>query len=462
MEESMPETARTFEPPFTDVPGALAEVRAGRMIVVVDDEDRENEGDLVIAAEFVTPEAINFMAKHGRGLICLTLTEERADYLRLFPMTQQNTSRFGTAFTESIESREGVTTGISAYDRSHTIRTAIAQGSTAADLARPGHIFPLRARRGGVLVRAGQTEASVDLARLAGLNPSGVLCEIMKDDGTMARVPDLIVFCKEHGLRILTVAELIRYRLRHERYIVRAGESRIQTRYGEFRMIAYESQVTGGESHIALVRGDLCADCPAIHAGPATGQPENGAPAQTELSPPCERPVLVRVHTRCTAGDVFAADCGCREILDQSLRLIAEEGCGVLLYLHNTSRGFEIDQPAKSKFDPNGVVESQVSKSRPGAPIVFEPGGAAVNVAPELNAGQLVLHQELRAREGSQARTGRILRAIGLGGQILSDLGIRRIRLLSNTPMHIPALEGFGLEIVEQVTIPVEERAGMK
>ena len=233
----MPETLRALEPPFIDVPGALTEIRAGRMIVVVDDEDRENEGDLVIAAEFVTPEAINFMAKHGRGLICLTLTEERADYLRLFPMTQQNTSRFGTAFTESIESREGVTTGISAYDRAHTIRTAVDAQSTAADLARPGHIFPLRARKGGVLVRAGQTEASVDLARLAGLNPSGVLCEIMKDDGTMARVPDLIPFCKEHGLRILTVAELIRYRLRHERYIVRAGESRIQTRYGEFRMM---------------------------------------------------------------------------------------------------------------------------------------------------------------------------------------------------------------------------------
>ena len=272
----MPETQRTVEPPFIDVPGALAEVRAGRMIVVVDDEDRENEGDLVIAAEFVTPEAINFMAKHGRGLICLTLTEERADYLRLFPMTQQNTSRFGTAFTESIESREGVTTGISAYDRAHTIRTAIDARSTAADLARPGHIFPLSARKGGVLVRAGQTEASVDLARLAGLNPSGVLCEIMKDDGTMARVPDLIPFCKEHGLRILTVAELIRYRLRHERYIVRAGESRIQTRYGEFRMIAYESEVQGGESHIALIRGDLCPGCPAFHAGSFPDATSNG------------------------------------------------------------------------------------------------------------------------------------------------------------------------------------------
>ncbi len=439
----MPQSSRTLEPPFTDVPGALAEIRAGRMVVVVDDEDRENEGDLTLAAEHVTPEAINFMAKHGRGLICLTLTEERADYLRLFPMTAQNTSRFGTAFTESIEAREGVTTGISAFDRAHTIRTAIDPGSTAADLARPGHVFPLRARRGGVLVRAGQTEASVDLARLARLTPAAVLCEIMKDDGTMARVPDLIPFCREHGLKILTVAELIRYRLRHERYIVRAGESRIQTRYGEFRMIAYQSEVTGGESHIALVRGDLCPDCPAFHAGPAASPlPDamaNGSAAESlaEPRPPCPHPVLVRVHTRCTAGDVFAADCHCREILDQSMRMIAEEGCGVILYLHNTSRGFEIERTPAPAFGPEG---SAVPANQQ-----------------EEHTGRLILHQELRAREGSQARTGRILRAIGLGGQILSDLGIQRIRLLSNTPMHIPALEGFGLEIVEQVPIPVEE-----
>jgi 3,4-dihydroxy 2-butanone 4-phosphate synthase/GTP cyclohydrolase II len=427
----MPHTPRTFEHPFTDVPGALAEFRAGRMIIVVDDEDRENEGDLTLAAEFVTPEAINFMAKFGRGLICLTLTEERADHLRLFPMTQQNSSRFGTAFTETIEAREGVTTGISAADRAHTIRTAIEAHTTASDLARPGHIFPLRARKGGVLVRAGQTEASVDLARMAGLNASGVICEIMRDDGEMARIPDLIPFCKEHGLLILTVAELIRYRLRHERYIVRAGESRIQTKYGEFRMIAYESEVNGGESHIALVRGDLCEECPAVRSGPAfvglkeLGSLEDTTPTRT----PCEHAVLVRVHTRCTAGDLFSADCHCRETLDQSMRMIAEEGCGAVLYLHNTSRGFEIDRTAD-----------------------------LITEAPEEQAvPRLVLHQELRAREGSQARSGRILRAIGLGGQILSDLGIQRIRLLSNTPMHIPALEGFGLEIVEQVAIPVEE-----
>ena len=208
----MPNSLRTFEAPFTDVPGALAEIKAGRMVVVVDDEDRENEGDLTLAAEHVTPEAINFMARYGRGLICLTLTEERADHLRLFPMTQQNSSRFGTAFTETIEAREGVTTGISAADRAHTIRTAISADATYSDLARPGHVFPLRARKGGVLVRAGQTEASVDLARLAGLNPSGVICEIMRDDGEMARIPDLIPFCREHGLLMLTVAELIRHR----------------------------------------------------------------------------------------------------------------------------------------------------------------------------------------------------------------------------------------------------------
>src|SRR5271165_2495340 len=213
----MPQTPRTPEPPFTDVPGALAEIKAGRMVVVVDDEDRENEGDLTLAAEHVTPEAINFMARYGRGLICLSLTEERADHLRLFPMSQQNSSRFGTAFTETIEAREGVTTGISAADRALTIKTAIDPDAKYTDLARPGHVFPLRARKGGVLVRAGQTEASVDLARLAGLVPAGVICEIMNDDGTMARVPQLTEFCRQHDMKMLTVAELIRYRMAHER-----------------------------------------------------------------------------------------------------------------------------------------------------------------------------------------------------------------------------------------------------
>ena len=397
---------RTPSPHFADVPTALAEIRAGRMVVVVDDEDRENEGDLTLAAEFVTPEAINFMARFGRGLICLTLTEERADHLHLLPMTQHNSSRFGTAFTETIEAREGVTTGISAADRAHTIRTAIAPDATASDLARPGHIFPLRARKGGVLVRAGQTEASVDLARLAGLTPAGVICEIMNEDGTMARVPDLVPFCEEHGVKMLTVAELIRYRLQHERYITRAAESQIQTRYGAFRMIAYESEVNGGESHIALVMGDLCG----TDSGPGSGQ--DSGPASPA------KPVLVRVHTRCTAGDVFAADCHCREILDQSMQMIAEAGCGAVLYLHNTSRGFEIERSLE-------------------------------------HAAKLLLHSDLRAIEAHEDRHKRIVRAVGLGGQILFDLGIRRIRLLSNTPMHIPALEGFGLEIVEQVAIPV-------
>ena len=401
--------AESVESAFVDVPTALEEIRAGRMVVVVDDEDRENEGDLTLASEFVTPEAINFMAKHGRGLICLTLTEERADYLNLPPMTQQNSSRFGTAFTETIEAREGVTTGISAYDRAHTIKTAIAASSTASDLARPGHIFPLRARKGGVLVRAGQTEASVDLARLAGLNPSGVICEIMNDDGTMARVADLVRFCEEHQMKMLTVAELIRYRLQHERYITRAGETTIHTRHGEFHMIAYESEVNGGESHIALVKGDLCA------ADAADGS--------------AAKPVLVRVHTKCAAGDLFGADCQCREILDESMRMIAEAGCGALLYLHNTGRGFELIPDAA-----NATAQAQ-----------------------------LLTHADQRARAAADTQScedhhRRTLRAVGLGGQILYDLGIRRIRLLSNTPLHIPALEGFGLEIVEQVGIAYPQR----
>src|SRR6185312_2526701 len=284
---------------FTTVPEAIAELKAGRMIVVVDDEDRENEGDLTLAAEFCTPEAINFMARFGRGLICLTLTEDRADALRLGPMTQDNTSRFGTAFTESIEAREGVTTGISAADRSHTIQVAISPGSTAQDLARPGHVFPLRARKGGVLVRAGQTEASVDLARMAGLIPAGVICEIMNEDGSMARVPDLIEFCTLHGLKMVTVADLIRYRLQNERYIHRVAESLMPTAHGEFRMIAYESEVEGGESHVALVFGDVTGD----------------------------EAVTVRVHTNCLAGDVFGTTlCDCRAVVENSLRMIAQAG----------------------------------------------------------------------------------------------------------------------------------------
>ena len=399
---------------FAGVEEALAEIRAGRMVVVVDDEDRENEGDLTLAAEWVTPEAINFMAKFGRGLICLTLTEERADYLRLGPMTQENTSRFGTAFTETIEAREGVTTGISAADRAHTIRVAIDPRSTANDLARPGHVFPLRARKGGVLVRAGQTEASVDLARMAGLVSAGVICEIMNEDGTMARVPDLVRFCAEHGLKMLTVASMIRYRLQHERYIHRVAEATLPTAYGDFRMIAYESDVDGAESHVALVYGD-----------------EIGAVPHTQVE---GDPLLVRVHTHCLAGDVFGTTlCDCRALVDNSLRMIAEAGRGALVYLHNGARGFGIDRT-----------------------------GQAGKAAPH----RLLLHRganrDAKAKDPSEERsqlTQRILRQIGLGGQILSDLGIRRIRLLTNTPTHIPALQGFGIEIVEQVRVPLGETA---
>jgi 3,4-dihydroxy 2-butanone 4-phosphate synthase/GTP cyclohydrolase II len=375
---------------FSEVAEAVAEIRAGRMVVVVDDEDRENEGDLTLAAEYVTPEAINFMAKFGRGLICLTLTEERADYLRLGPMTQENTSRFGTAFTESIEAREGVTTGISAADRAHTIKVAIDPKSTAQDLARPGHVFPLRARKGGVLVRAGQTEASVDLARMGGLIPAGVICEIMNDDGTMARVPDLVKFCEEHGLKMVTVADLIRYRLQNERYIHRVAESVMPTAYGDFRMIAYESEVDGGESHVALVYGDVSGD----------------------------QPITVRVHTHCLAGDVFGTTlCDCKSVVENSLRKITEAGRGALVYLHNGSTGFGIDH----SITPNRVI----------------------------------FHREQRLREGCEERAHRTLRQVGLGGQILSDLGIHKIRLLTNTPTHVPALQGFGIEIVEQVPVSI-------
>ena len=295
--------------PFTDVPAAIEEIRNGRMIVVVDDEDRENEGDLTLAAEKVTPETINFMAKYGRGLICLAMTEERLDHLRIGPMTAENTSNYGTAFCEAIDARDGVTTGISVYDRARTIQVAIDPATRPADLARPGHVFPLRARKGGVLVRAGQTEAAVDLARLAGLIPAGIICEIMRDDGTMARVPDLIEFCQTHGMKMLTVAELIRYRMQHERYVRRIAESVLPTRHGNFRMIGYSSDVDG-EVHVALVRGDV------------TGDP----------------PALVRVHSHCLTGDVLGSiSCDCQELIDRSLDAIARAERGVFVYLHPVS-----------------------------------------------------------------------------------------------------------------------------
>jgi 3,4-dihydroxy 2-butanone 4-phosphate synthase/GTP cyclohydrolase II len=385
---------------FIDVPTAIAEFQAGHMIVVIDDEDRENEGDLTIAAEFCTPEAINFMARFGRGLICLSLTEERAGYMRLGPMTQDNTSRFGTAFTETIEAREGVTTGISAADRAHTIQVAISPNSSPNDLARPGHVFPLRARKGGVLVRAGQTEASVDLARMSGLIPAGVICEIMNEDGTMARVPDLVAFCKTHGLKMLTVAELIRYRMANERYIHRVADGLLPTGHGEFRIIAYESSVSsveGGESHLALTFGDF------------TSKAES------------DTPVLVRVHTHCLAGDVFGStSCDCRATVEASLRAIAHAGRGALVYLHNTQRGFTIDRST--------------------------------------HPAHLCIHHRDRASttEHPAPPDQRILRQVGLGGQILSDLGIHKIRLLTNQPTHVPALQGFGIEIVERVPIALK------
>ena len=384
----------SLETQFCDVETALAEIRAGRMIVVIDDEDRENEGDLTMAAEKVTPEAINFMAKYGRGLVCLAMTEERLDYLRLGPMSAENTSNFGTAFTESIDAKDGVTTGISAYDRAQTIHVAIDPGARPNDLARPGHVFPLRARKGGVLVRAGQTEASVDLARLAGLVPAGVICEIMNDDGTMARVPELTGFCREHDLKMLTVAEVIRYRMAHERYVRRLAEAVVPTAYGDFRMIAYESEING-DSHIALVRGDV----------------ENAGTS----------PVLVRMHTHCLVGDVFGATwCECRNTIDAAMRRIAEEGTGALIYLHQTSKGYSVEK-LLDKFTI-----------------------------------QFHHEQRLPTLPENQRRTQR---EIGIGAQILSDLNLKRIRLLTNHPRKVAGLEGFGIEIVEQ--IPVTHRRGM-
>lgn len=372
--------------PFVTVPEALNEFARGHMIVVVDDEDRENEGDLTLAAEFVTPEAINFMARFGRGLICLTLTEDRADHLGLGLMSQQNTSRFGTAFTTSIEAREGVTTGISARDRAHTIKVAIDPRSCAHDLARPGHVFPLRARKGGVLVRAGQTEASVDLARMAGLTHAGVICEIMNDDGTMARVPDLIQICRRHGLKMLSVAELIRYRLQNERSVHRIAQATIRTQFAEFRAVTFESDLDQGDLHTALVLGEV----------------------QTA------DPVLVRIQSQCLAGDVFEnLDCNCRRAMQQSLRTISDAGCGVLVYLNHTGQRFGACGASNI-----GATASCSNTDDP--------------------------HQ-------TPDGTRKTMRQVGLGSQILHDLGVRKIRLLTNTKAHVPALQGFNLQIVERV-----------
>jgi len=377
---------------FAAIEEAIEEIRAGRMVIIVDDEDRENEGDLMVAAEKVTPAAINFMAKDGRGLICLTLTAERCDHLRLRSMTDENTSPYGTAFCESIDARHGISTGISAADRAATIRTAIDPAARPSDLVRPGHVFPLRARKGGVLVRAGQTEASVDLARLAGLTAAGVICEVMNDDGTMARVPELAEFSRQHRLRMITVADLIRYRLRTERYIRRIAEGLLATRFGEFRILAFESEIDG-EQHVALVKGTI------------TG----------------EEPVLVRVHSHCLTGDIFgSASCDCQQLIERSLEIISRAGRGVFVYLHQTGRGFSLER--------------------------------------EQERTTIVYHAHRHANPADPAHQRQIQRESGIGAQILSDLNVREIRLLTNHPRKVVALEAFDIRIIEQVPIPLETR----
>ena len=375
--------------PFAAIEDAIEDIREGRFVVVVDDPDRENEGDLVIAAQFATPETINFMATHGRGLICLCLTEERADELGLRPMTERNEAPLGTAFTVSIEARDGVTTGISAADRAHTIQVAIAPGAKPSDLVQPGHVFPLRARPGGVLERIGQTEAAVDLARLAGLNPSGIVCEIMNEDGTMARVPDLIPYCEQHELRMITVADLVEYRRRHEKLVERGASVRLPTDFGEFTAVAFREVLTG-KAHVALVAGEV-----------------DGA-----------EDVLVRVHSECLTGDVFPSlRCDCGEQLEQALAQIAREGRGVLLYMAQEGRGIGL-----------------LNKLR--AYELQEQGYDTVEANAEL---------------GFPADA----RDYGIGNQILADLGLTTIRILTNNPKKLTGIDGFGLTVVEQVPIEV-------
>jgi 3,4-dihydroxy 2-butanone 4-phosphate synthase/GTP cyclohydrolase II len=378
--------------PFATIEEAIEDIRHGKFVVVVDDADRENEGDLTIAAQFVTPDAIAFMATHGRGLICLCLTPERCDELDLRPMTDHNETPLGTAFTVSIEAREGVSTGISAHDRSRTIQVAIDPRTTAHDLVHPGHVFPLRARPGGVLQRAGQTEAAVDLARLAGVNPAGVVCEIMKDDGTMARVPDLVGFCELHGLKMVTVADLIEYRRRAEKLVERVVSVRLPTDHGEFQAIAYRELLTD-KQHVALVKGDVA-----------------GA-----------EDVLVRVHSECLTGDVFhSLRCDCGEQLEQALGRIEDEGRGVLLYMGQEGRGIGLLNKLKAyELQESGLdtVEANIELGFPAD-----------------------------AREW------------GIGNQILADLGLTTIRILTNNPRKLTGLDGYGLRVVEQVPIEVEPK----
>ncbi len=377
---------------FSSIEEAIEEIKQGRIIVIVDDEDRENEGDLMIASEMVTPEAINFMAKYGRGLICLTLTEDRTRELGLPMMVDDNQSRFSTPFTVSIDARDGISTGISAADRSHTIKITMDPGLKPRDLVMPGHIFPLRARDGGVLVRAGQTEGSVDIARLAGLIPSGVICEIMNEDGTMARVPELSEFIKKHNLKMITIKDLMSYRLQQETLVEKVTNTPLPTQFGDFQAVAFRN-VLNEQIHVCLVKGDI--------------DPET--------------PTLVRVHSQCLTGDVFGSyRCDCGEQLSHSLEMIEKEGRGVLLYLYQEGRGIGLLNKLKA-------YELQDSG-----------------------------HDTVQANEALGFKAD--LRDYGIGAQILHELGLGKIRIMSNNPRKIVGLEAYGLELVERVPIEVSPK----